>query len=173
MCDVSIIMAVTAGIGAAVTAASTGAQVAAQQQKAAYDEAVQKNNALVAKYKRADILQRGAAAAKQAEITGRRVAEDAYAQTGASGIDPTVGSAHNLLTASAINSGTDADTIRANAARQAWGLGNEEQDLLAGAANSKQAGFLGSLGTGIGGFGQAAGQAAEAGIHVNRYVKGF
>ena len=56
----------------------------------------------------------------------------------------------------AINAATaamDAERARANAARQAWGFANEEQDQKARAKMTKKATLLGGIGEGIGAAG--------------------
>lgn len=138
-------------------------QSAKQQKDAAdYQAQVDKNNATLLGYQASDVQQRGAQEARAAEVAGAQTQATARTEIAAGGIDPTSGSAANAITRSGINAGLDAARIRAQAAREAWGLKNEIQDLGASAKFRKKAGYLGALGTGLGGIGQAAGSYAAS-----------
>lgn len=136
--------------------AGTAVQAMAQKKQGDADAQVAANNAVVAGYQRNDALQQGAYAAGDIEAAGRRVIGTARAAVGASGVDSNAGSVPNIFTASAINASTDAAKTQSNAARSAWGYTNEVQDSLAKSRMAKQAGYLGALGTGLGGIGSAA-----------------
>lgn len=147
----------------AVIAALVGSavQMKKEQEAADYHSAVDRNNARVAGYQRDDAIQRGAYDARRTETAGNTITAAARAEIEGNGIDSTSGSAAAALTASRVNAAADATRIRANAAREAWGFGNEEQDLLATSRFRKESGYLGALGTGVSGIGSAAGAYAQ------------
>lgn len=139
----------------AVTAAATGVGLYAQKRKNDAEEELANNNAVIAGYQRGAALQQGAYAARRTEIEGRHVAASALAATSVNGVDSSVGSPAAAITASGINAGIDASTIKANAARAAWGYEAQQQDILTQKRINKQAGYLGMLNTGISGLGSA------------------
>jgi hypothetical protein len=143
--------------GAAISAYS-------QHQQAESEAEVARNNAKLAGMQRSDALRRGTWAASEVMAEGRRKTASARTAIAANGIDSTTGSMADLLTASSINARIDADTVRANAVRAAWGFGNEADDHLARAHMAKRSGYLGALGTGLSGVGSAAGHYGSRGV---------
>ncbi len=135
-----------------------GAGLSMKQQKDAadYQSGVDLNNARLAGYRRSDALQRGASEARRTEIAGGFVADRAAVEIEGGGIDSTTGSAAKAVAASRIYAGIDADRLRANAAREAWGFEHEQKDLEATARFRKKSGYMGALGTGLSGIGSAS-----------------
>ena len=149
---------ITLGVTLAATAASTAVGIHSQQQQANYAAAQARNNASLARQQRADVMQRGAEQAAKAAQEGRRVEAAARAAGSETNIDTTTGSFANLLGGIEAGATADAERIRASAIRAGWGLANEEQDYRARGAQARTAGVLGSVGQGLAGIGQAAGQ---------------
>lgn len=138
-------------------AAGTAISAYSQYKSGKFAEAQANTNATVAGYQRADAIQRGTYQAGEVMQEGRRVASSARAALAASGVDSNTGSPSSTVTTSLVNAGVDAERVKSQAARQAWGFANEEQDLRAQARSARSAGILGSLGTGLSGIGTAAG----------------
>jgi hypothetical protein len=162
MASVGISGAITAAITAAAVATSTALSVKAQKEAAAYRARVAENNARLAEYQRAGAIQRGAFEASRKVRQGRRIQARAKSIIGISGIEPTDGTAESPLFQTALAASADAQTIKANAARAAWGFDVQQTDLLAQAQQSRRAGFLGALGTGISGAARVAGTGVSA-----------
>jgi hypothetical protein len=137
-------------------AAQTAIQMKAQKEQADYQAKVDENNAVLATRQANDAIQRGAYEARRMEIAGRRASASAAVAVEANGLSSTSGTMANLVDQSRLNAAADADTIRANAAREAWGYKNETDELRERARQTRRAGFLGALGTGIAGAGSAA-----------------
>lgn len=148
-------------IAMVATLASTAVGVAAQVQQGEAAAQQAANNAQVASWQRAAVMQQGASEAARMEQAGRSVAERGVAVAGAGGLDTTEGSIASLFDQSAVNAGLDAEAARVSAHRQAWGLANEAQDLRARERNARRAGILGGIGTGLSGFGHLAGQGGD------------
>lgn len=120
--------ATTAGLSATASLAGLGmsAMSAMQQSQAAksaasYNAAVQNNNAIAAEYQAQDSYRRGESAVedhlrKVAALRGKQTATLA-----ANGVSLDEGSALNILTDTELFGEMDANTIRYNAAREAWG----------------------------------------------------
>jgi hypothetical protein len=145
------------GIAAVATVAGAGASTYGQIQAGKYEAKVAENNAELAAAQRAAVLQQGQEEASQVEALGRRTGATAVAQMAASGVDTATGSAANVEAQSIANAAVDAETIRANAARAAWGLEAEEEEHLARAKMAKRASVLGGIATGVSGLGGALG----------------
>lgn len=159
--SVAVAGAIAAAVAAAAAAAGTATSIVSQQRAAAARARQAENNARIAEFQKSDAIQRGAFEARRRVIQGRRVASRAEALIGVSGVEAT-GSALNPLQRIAVNASLDAQTIKANAARAAWGFGVQSSNLLDQARDVRQAGILGSIGTGISGAASVAGQAAGA-----------
>lgn len=111
-----------------------GAQAEAKQQ-----EAFARQNALLSRRAAADAVQRGEAEAGKAQAEGSRAIAQARASLGASGLEMTSGSALDALATTRLNTELDAQTLRANAAREAWGYKVEahNQDMQAEVAGRR------------------------------------
>lgn len=144
----------------ALVAAGAAVQMAAQYRKGKFDAKIAENNAELARQQRNDVITRGAEEARGVEIEGRRTAAAAKTAVAASGVSG--GSMDDLVALSSANAAVDAATVRSNAVRAAWGFKAEEQEHKARARESREAGLLGALGTGLSGGGQAASTYASA-----------
>lgn len=157
MCDP---MTIAASVGAVGALGGAGLSAYGQYRQGQFDAQVARNNAQLAEYQAADALQRGASEARQIENEGRRIGESARVAIGANNVAG--GSMDQLLAVSAAEAAQDAERVRANAARAAWGFRNEAADQRARARMAKQAGVLGALGTGLSGVGAATSLMAGA-----------
>ena len=153
MCSVEGVMAAGAIISAIATGVQTGIGIDAEQKKAAAAAKEAERNAGLARSQSADITAKGEWEASKTEAAGRDAESKALAGIAASGVALS-GSAENLTVASRFNALADANRIRAAAAKQAWGLGEEATDYLDRAAQARQAGVLGSVSVGISGGSQ-------------------
>lgn len=153
MCAPAVVGIVSGVVSAAAAAAGTGAQIAAQRRSAAFQAAVQRNNARLAEFQQEDATQQAVHEEARVLQQGRRVAAAQTAVFGASGIDSTTGTAADTMAASAATAAQDAASIRANAARAAWRMDIEVDSRRAQAREIKRAGVLGSIGSGLSGIG--------------------
>lgn len=149
MCEAMTIAATTAAV------ASTGIGIYSGIQSGRYNARVAENNAKIASWKRADVIRQGAEQASLIRAAGRRAEGSAIAATAANGIDTTVGSGAAAIATSGVNAELDAIQAKANAARAAWGLQNQAQDLQAQARLIRRSSILGAVGQGLGGAGSA------------------
>lgn len=116
--------AVQAGIaiaGMVMSAYSASQQASAAKDSANYNAAIQNNNAKIAEYQAKDAVQRGDQATedhmrKVAQLKGSQKASMA-----ARGLDLSEGTPLNILTDTDVFGEIDANTIKTNAAREAWG----------------------------------------------------
>lgn len=97
----------------------------------------------------------GATEAARIEAEGRDVQGMAKAQLAASGVDPTVGSAAGAIATSGVNAAADAVRVKAMAAMEAWGFKQQRRDVLAAGRQARRRGYLGGIGLGLAGAGQA------------------
>jgi hypothetical protein len=161
----TITMAIT-GIVAAGTAIA-GAVVEGESQKSAATTAAnaqaeefdfqsrqERRNAELARKQASDIRQLGATAAGETGAAGRTAAAGARTVAGASGVDSTSGTSAGVLAQSEVNAAVDANRIRVNAAREAWGFDEEARQREEQAARLQRArqtalrgGYLSRTGT--------------------------
>jgi len=157
----------------ALTAFSAYSAAEAQKSSSEYQAGVARNNAQTAEWQAADAVQRGneakaATRRKYAALEGTQ-----RASMSARGLDITDGSANSILQDTSFFGQYDENTVRANAAREAWGykaqasnFGNEagfrqasadgSSPLLSGAVAGATA-YFGSGAGGGGGGSTAAG----------------
>lgn len=122
---------VSAGVSAyGASEQANAAKVTAQNNQMAldYQALVDKNNAKIEEYKRADAINRGEEAAQdamrqRADLIGRQ-----RAALAASGVDATQGSAVDVLATTEFYGQQDVNRIQANAAREAWGYDITKKD---------------------------------------------
>lgn len=163
-----VIGAIGAIVGAAAGAVGTGLSIDAQTKQANQQARVAENNALLARYQQADVKRRAAFEANKALLAGRRTSEYAVTALSTGAADPTSGSMSNLPGVSLMQSAVDAERIRTNAVRAAWGLESEVQDYQARAQSIREAGVIGSIGTGLAGLGRLASEAGDIAGHIKR-----
>jgi hypothetical protein len=145
-----------AGIG--LTAIGTGVSIYSQIQQAKAQERMLRNQAQVAAWQRSDVLRQGAEQASMATAAGRQASAGALAAMGANNIESTSGSARNIFAMNEVEAARDAATIKANAIRQAWGIGVERRGALDQAKRVRRDAILGALGTGLSGLGSIGAQ---------------
>ncbi len=138
---------------AGVTAAGAGLSIYSQVKQGGFDAKVAENNARIAGYQRAAALRAGESAASQVRDEGRRVTGAATAALAKGNVSSTVGSGADILATTEMMTAADAATAKANAAREAWGYGQQRRDSMAEAAMRKRAGIMGGIGTGLGAVG--------------------
>jgi hypothetical protein len=143
-----------AAAGLAVAGAATSAY--AQYRKGQSDAAVARNNAVLAGYQRDYALQNGSMEAGDILAEGRDANAQARVGYAENGIDPSSGSAADVMAGSAGRAGVDAMRAKRKAVMEAWGLGNEARDFRTQAKLDESAGILGAVGAGLSGAGTAA-----------------
>lgn len=151
-----------AGAKANSNAAVAQQNAAVSQQNAAnYSAQVAENNKKIAEQNRDQAIQRGETVNEQVGMKAAGQLADIQAAQGASGVDVNTGSAPMVRQSARVLSETDAQTIRANAAKEAYGWQTEanSQGSQAG-LDRTQAGYYG---TAAGGYGAASKDALAAG----------
>jgi hypothetical protein len=143
MCEPS-----TIGLVAASAAGATVGIVGAVQSGAAQAK-IADNNAELARLQQKDALVRGEQAASIVRARGRQIESSAIASIAANAIETTTGSAAGVLASTAIATEQDAETVKANATREAWGFGQQAQNLTAQATEVRRSSILGAVGTGL------------------------
>jgi hypothetical protein len=112
-------------------AAGTGVAAKSAHDQSQYQGEVNKNNAKSAQFAAQDALDRGMVAEDLQRTKNRQLLASQNAALAANGIDTTTGTGLNLLTDSAGLGEFDAQTVRANAVKQAYGLTNNSINLMA------------------------------------------
>lgn len=148
---------------AGVVVAGAAVQMYSQWRSAKAEQNAQEANAKMFGYQIVDATQQGAYEAKRIENEGRATGNAARAAINANGIDSSSGSAADIITTSAVNAAADAARVKANTARAVWGFKAEQSMAKSRARQAGSAGWLGALGAGLSGVGQAAGAYAAAG----------
>lgn len=144
-----------------MTAAAGAMSVKGAMDNADYQEAVGENNAKSAEYAAKDALDRGAVAEQQQRNRTRAVLADQNAALAANGLDTTTGTGLQILSDTAGIGEFDAQTIRSNAMKKAYGLNlggaNALADANASATGSRNTGYSTLLTTGSKAYGLSAG----------------
>ena len=158
MCDVAIASMVMTGVGTLMQMQAQSRAASAQAAQANYQAQVAENNRIIAERLAVDAEQRGEIDVRRhrqqvEQLKGRQVAALA-----ASGVDVASGSPLDVLADTAGLGEIDAQTIRHNAAREAWGYRVEgsnqgaQAGLLRHQAANTSSGAVGTLLTGVGGI---------------------
>lgn len=134
-------------ISAIAGVASAGASVAggivageAQKKSADYNAQIQANDAITAQRNATIASEMGEQAAEQRGMQTAQQVGKAKAIFGASGIDPLSGSASDTEEGITSSGLTDVQTIKSNAARQAWGYQTQSSNFTAQSQLDKQQG---------------------------------
>jgi hypothetical protein len=138
-----------------MTLVGTGVSVAGQIQQGKTQEAIDNRNATVMNYQASDALVRGS---QEEQIQRQKVQQMVGTQTavaGASGADVGSKSFSDVMTQTAGLGELDAQQIRMNAMREAWGFNTQAQGLRWQGQMAKDASTMGAIGTAITGFGKA------------------
>lgn len=137
MCDL--------GISAMVlTAVGTGVSAYSQYQQGQYNAQMAEANARNAELAAADATARGDAEAAMQRMQVSRLIGRQRAAFAASGVDAASGSALDVLGDTAAFGQLDVDTIRSNAAREAWGLQSQAASDRYSARVSRRMGTIGA-----------------------------
>lgn len=136
MCEPTTIM-----MGVAAVAAAYGAYSASESSKAQaeYQSDMAENNAKVSKWQAEDAVARGGEAAIQQQRQAERVRGTQVARLASNGLDITSGTPLAILEDTMFFGQQDANTIRNNAAREAWGF---QTQAASSAASSKMYGSV-------------------------------
>lgn len=177
MCDpVSISLAVAS---AALSGASAYQASASQKAQAKFQGQMAENNAVMAEYSRQDALQRGGEAAVKAQQEARRLRGAQVVRLASNGLDLNSGSAAAILDDTDYFGQQDAQQIRNNAARQAWGYQVEGQNLTSSAAmfsataDAEKPGLSAGLSAGGSLLSSAAMYKAAGGLFTKSVGKGY
>ena len=138
-------------------AAGTAVSAYGQIQQGQTQQAIDNRNATVLNYQASDAAVRGS---QEEQIQRQKVQQLLGAQTaaaGASGADVGSKSFGDVMATSAAMGELDAQQIRMNAMREAWGFKTQAEGLQWQGQAAKQAGLVGGIGTAITGFGAAYG----------------
>lgn len=124
MCDASTVAAFSTGAQAVgVVASTSAAYTKSKADKAAYDyqAKIAENNAQADEWRAQDAIVRGQSAEAQQRLKTAMLAGTQRAGMAAGGLDLAEGSPLNILTDTAYQGELDANTIKDNASREAWG----------------------------------------------------
>lgn len=149
MCEPTTLMAVATLATGAFTAYTQNQQGKANQQ-------IAENNATLA---RADADATNAAATREQEQQSwrtRAMIGQQRAAIAANNLDPTLGTPADILGETALLGEIDQQTIRMNAARQAWGYEQQAKQHQAQGKLDRWGGRMAATGTILGSLGQAA-----------------
>jgi hypothetical protein len=155
MCEATTI----AVIGLALTAASGYTQYEGQKAQGKYNEAVAENNAKVADAQAQQALQKGSIDEDRQRAKVRQVIGAQRTALAANNVQTSSGTALDLIGETAQMGEDDALTIRANAARDAWGFKAQATDfrnqgvLAAATAKNAATGTLLTTGANVAGQG--------------------
>lgn len=135
------------GIEIALMAASTAIQAVGAMEQADQQAAIQRRNAEYAKLNAKDAINRGALEQESARTkTAQRMGAQRAAM-GASNIETESGTFSDILVDTATAGEKDAQTLRTNALRQAWGFESEAEVSLMKADAAETAGFYNAAGS--------------------------
>ena len=166
MCDpVSITMAVVAIAGAAYSADQ-------QREAGKANAAIAENNAILADQSAKTASAMGDREAEQAAWRNRAILGQQRAAFAANGFDAQIGTPLELMGETAMFGEIDQQTIRMNAANDAWGFKAEATNYRNASKQARWSGNSQATGTILGGLGSAAtiGMGAYAGSGTNGRV---
>ena len=104
-------------------------------------------NATVLRQRAVDATNRGGSAAGRARMEGSDANAVAKTQLAKSGVDLSSDMAKNIFETTGMTAELDAQTAKANAAREAWGLETSARESEFQAKMAKRRGILGAAGT--------------------------
>lgn len=128
MCEPTTILLAASTVAGAYGAYSSSQAAKAQ---AEYQADVAQANAIMAGYQREDALRRGEEEAQLAARQAERMRGTQVARLASNGLDITSGSSLSILEDTVFFGAQDAQTIRNNAAREAWGYSVQADNALA------------------------------------------
>lgn len=134
----------------------TGVSVAGQIQQGETQNKIAENNATALRYQAQSANEAGAVAEQTHRLKVQQLLSSQTAAAGASGADVGSQSFGKVMDQTATMGELDAQTIRMNALREAWGLKTQALSQEYSGKAAKAAGYAGALGTALTGFGKAA-----------------
>lgn len=138
-------------IGAASSLIGTGVSAIGQMQQGKQQAAVAKTNAELSQQRALDAQRRGSVAEGQQRTQYQRFIGAQRAAMGASGVVSDVGSSGDVLAETAGMGERDAQQLRVNAEREAWGFANEANMYGYQAKTARQSGIYKAGATFLGG----------------------
>jgi hypothetical protein len=148
-------------VGAISSSQASASQTAATQEAEQMQAQTQQNNATIANWDASDAILQGQQKAQQSMQNTGSLTSTQRATMAANGLDLTQGSTANILASTKYQGELDANTIQANAARQAWGYANQaasdasNAQILSSSAN-RLSGSRSGFNTLLGGAGNVA-----------------
>ena len=103
-----------------------------------------------------DVRDRASDEAGLATMEGSKVVGEQTVAAAASGVDSSSGTAADIAEASRVNAALDSQTIRNNAAREAWGLKIQALQVQQEGKRARRASEKGAVGTVLGGLGSVS-----------------
>ena len=168
MCDLTL--ALTLG-STLLGAAGQMQQAQATAAAAKYNQQVANMNATLSERKAKDALERGATEEQKKRQEVQRILGQQQAGMAANGVDLTFGSPLDMLVDTSVLGEIDALTVRTNANREAYDYKVQAVNQRAGgtlegmkAKSAIQGGWLGAMGTVLGGAGKAYGDYRKSSI---------
>ena len=154
MCEITTATAAWLAIGATV---ATGVYTADQQKKQGQAEAeIAANNERLAQNEADNANAQGTRESEQAAWRTRQLIGQQRAAIAANNIDPTLGTPSEILGETAMFGEVDQQTIRQNAARQAWGFNAQATNYGNQATTARWAGKSQATGTILGSLSSGA-----------------
>lgn len=161
MCDLSIMLTLGSSI---IGAAGQMQQAQAQASAAKYNAKVNEMNAQLAERRAKDALERGRAEEQRKRLEVQQLLGKQRAAMAANGVDLSFGSPLDTIVDTAVMGELDALTVRSNAYREAYDYRVQAVNQRAGATLNRMearsattGGYLGAMGTLLGGAGKAWG----------------
>lgn len=159
MCEPVTVTLAAAGMAAGLAGSGMAAYGQIEQGKA--EASAMRANAANVVRSAADVEARGRQQAGQVRLEAGQAIGAQKVAFGASGVDGSVGSPLALAADSRMQAELDAQTLKNNAAREAWGMRSEAADLRRLATRTEKASKRAAVGTLLGGFGSTAASAAS------------
>jgi hypothetical protein len=140
----------------AVTAASTLMSMKAQSDQASTSAGIARNNATMAEYAAADAQRKGEQDAAAVQRKAASLKSSQRVGAAAHGLDVGYGTAGDLQDQTDFFAQEDVNTVRNNAAKDAWGYRAQGQSYQTQARATEHNGQMAVMGTFLGGAGQVA-----------------
>jgi hypothetical protein len=137
--------------------AGTGVAVAGAIQQGKTQGEIAQFNADTAKFQADDAAKAGLVAEENQLAKTKQIRAQQEVIMGAGGLDPTTGTATQVLDQTTKMGTLDALTLRTNAARQAWGYSTQATNSELQGASARTAGYFGAAGTLLSGGARAYG----------------
>lgn len=143
--------------------AGSGVQAYSAYKQGQYANAAAREEAKMLANQRDEVIRAGAQEEDLRRQDGQAATATAKAAVAANNIDTTSGVGASQIARAALGAELDAETIKANTARSAWGLEWDRKSTLAAGRNAERAGKLAAIGSILGGGAAIAGGIAANG----------